>query len=124
MDPAVSVHEHDSAQSLLDLSETHHVGDFVVINDEKQYVGMVTFDDLREALVYREAIPLLQVNELLRNDLPTVTPDETLDMVMDKFSRHDAHSLAVLINQDDRTVKGLISRSKLMRLYQDELDKD
>ena len=124
LDMAVSVHEHDSAQSLLDLSETHHVGDFVVVNDEKQYVGMVTFGDLREALVYREAIPLLQVNELQRNDLPTVTPDETLDMVMDKFSRHDAHSLAVLNNQDDRTVKGLISRSKLMRLYQDELDKD
>lgn len=124
LDPAVSVHEHDSAQSLLDLSETHHVGDFVVINDEKQYVGMVTYDDLREALVYREAIPLLQVSELLRNDLPTVTPDETLDMVMDKFSRHDAHSLAVLNHPDDKTVKGLISRSKLMRLYQDELDKD
>ena len=67
---------------------------------------------------------MLQVNELLRTDLPTVIPDETLDMVMDKFSRHEAHSLAVLNSQDDNTVKGLISRAKLMRLYQDELDKD
>ena len=47
LDQAVCVHEHDSAQSLLDLLEKHHVGDFVVVNDEKKYVGMVTYDDLR-----------------------------------------------------------------------------
>ena len=32
----------------------------MVVDDEQRYVGMVTYGDLREALVYREAIPLLQ----------------------------------------------------------------
>ena len=124
LERAVTVKRTDSATLLLDLSETHHVGDFVVVDDDGRYAGMVTYGDLREALVYREAIPLLQVNELMRDDLPTVRPNETLDVVMDKFSTHDTHSLAVLDSSDDGVVRGLLSRSRLMRLYRDELDKD
>ena len=82
------------------------------------YVGIVTGADLRAALVFREAVPLLQVNDLMRSDLPTVRMDETLDIVLDKFSRHDAHSLAVLDGGIDQTVRGLITRSRLMERYQ------
>jgi len=121
---AVLVHEDESAQRLLELSEKHLVRDFVVVNDRNQYVGMVTGNDLSAALVYREAIPLLQVQELTRNDLPTVTPDESLDLVLDKFSTHDAQSLAVLDDTGDGDVRGLITRSRLMERYQAVLSKD
>jgi CIC family chloride channel protein len=124
LSPAIEVHEDDSAQRLLDLSETHAVGDFVVVDDRRQYAGMVTGADLRAALVYREAIPLLQVSELQRSDLPTVSPDESLDVVLDKFSRHDVPSLAVLDPGRDGAVLGLISRAKLMQVYQGALSKD
>ena len=87
-------------------------------------MGLVTSADLTVALVFREAIPLLQVNELQRSDLPTVTPDETLDMVLDKFSRHDVQSLAVLDESGDGSVLGLITRSRLMHRYQGALSKD
>ncbi|UCD73909.1 MAG: chloride channel protein [Phycisphaerales bacterium] len=116
--PPVVVHPDDSAQRLLDLSEEKNVNDFVVADEQNHYIGLVTGADLKEALVYREAIPLLQVNELQRTDLPTVTPDETLDIVMDKFSAHDVQSLAVLSADDDGAVLGLITRSRLMRHYQ------
>ena len=83
---------------------------------------MVTSDDLRAALVYREAIPLLQVTELQRSDLPTVSVDETLDIVLDKFSRSDVQSLVVL--DDKEQIIGLITRSTLMKRYQAALDQD
>ena len=117
--PAVLVHPDDSAQRLLELSEEHTASDFVVVDDRDHYVGMVTGEDLRSALVYREAIPLLQVNELQRSDLPVVTLDETLDIVLDKFSRHDVHSLPVL--DESGNVLGLITRSRLMRKYHSSL---
>jgi chloride channel protein, CIC family len=125
--PAVLVHTHDRAQKLLELSEKHLSADFVVVDDRDQYVGMVTRDDLAAALVYREAIPLLQVHELQRSDLPTVTNDETLDVVLDKFSTHDAHSLPVMEttpNGGGKLVRGLITRSRLMERYQEALSKD
>ena len=122
--PAVVVRKTDTAQRLLELAEKHLAGDFVVVDEQGHYVGMVTRDDLAAALVYREAIPLLQVHELVRSDLPTVTADETLDVVLDKFSTHDAHSLAVMEESNGKLVRGLISRSRLMERYQNALSRD
>jgi len=124
MESPVIVHSDDSAQHLLDISKQQSVSDFVVIDEQDHYVGLVTAADLKEALLYSEAIPLLQVNELQRVDLPTVTADETLDRVLDKFSRYDVNSLAVLEDNGEGLVRGLITRDRLMQKYQQELDKD
>jgi CIC family chloride channel protein len=123
MIPPVIVREDESGQRLIELSERFSVNDFVVVDDEERYLGLVTGSDLRQALVYREAIPLLQVGELERKDLPTVLHDDTLDVVLDKFSANDVQSLAV-ISPGNQTVLGLITRARLMREYQRELDKD
>lgn len=120
----VFVHPDDSAQRLLELTEKMAVSDFVVTDRKNRYLGLVTGTDLKEALVYREAIPLLQVSELQRSDLPTVTSEETLDLVLDKFSRYDVFSLAVLHEHGDGAVMGLIARSRLMQRYQRALDSD
>ena len=100
------------------------MSDFVVVDEHDHYVGMVTGSDLRAALVYREAIPLLLVNELQRGDLPSVRPDDTLDVVLDKFSQHDVHSLPVLDESGRGDVLGLITRSQLMQRYQIALSRD
>jgi CIC family chloride channel protein len=121
---AVTVHEDESAQKLLDLSERAHVTDFVVVDDRGSYCGMVTGTDLRSALVYREAIPLLQVSELVRSDLPTVGPDEPLDVVLDKFAKHDVQSLAVLDDAEAGHVCGLVTRNRLMERYQRALSEE
>jgi CIC family chloride channel protein len=119
---ATIVKSSDSAQKLVELMESTGTSEFVVTNEHDKYCGMVTSDDLREALVYRESIPLLQVSELQRSDLPTITNEETLDVVLDKFSRSDVQSL-VLISQIGE-ILGLITRSRLMNRYQKALDQD
>ena len=119
---AIPVLESDSAQKLLELMEKTGASDFVVTDVGGHYAGMVVSDDFREALVYRESIPLLQVSELRRCDLPTVSPEETLDIVLDKFSRSDVQSLVVVDDSDQIT--GLITRSSLMARYQKALDAD
>lgn len=120
---AVIVHPEESAQRLLDLSEEHAASDFVVTDASNQYVGMVCGADLRTALLEREAIPLLLVNELQRSNLPVVDADETLDTVLDKFARNDVHSLAVLDHSDQHPI-GVITRDRLMRAYQQALERD
>ncbi len=117
---AVTVSEDATAQHLLELSEKHTVRDFVVVDADNRYVGMVTGADLSAALVYREAIPLLTVRELIRIDLPTLTRDETLDVALDKFSRSDVQSMAVV--DDAGRVEGLINRARLMEKYQRALE--
>lgn len=122
--PAVTIGPDESAQRLLELSERHTATDFVVVGDDREYIGLVTGEDLRSALVYREAIPLLQVNELMRADVPTVSREDTLDIVLDLFSRHDAQALPVSAHADNGAIVGLITRSRLLARYQAVLSRD
>jgi CIC family chloride channel protein len=122
IEQASIVRQTDSAQTLVDLLETTGTSDFVVVDEHDKYCGMVTAADLRAALVYREAIPLLQVSELQRSDLPIVSNDETLDIVLDKFSRSDVQSLALVKMHGE--ISGLITRANLMKRYQTALNQD
>lgn len=118
---AVLVHAEDPAQRLIDLASQYSVSDFVVVDEREHYVGMVVGDDVRTTLLQREAVPLMIVGELMRSNLPTVTPDETLDTVLDKFSKHEVSSLPLL--DAEGLVDGMITRSRLLRHYQQQLDR-
>lgn len=122
--PPITVLPSDPAQELLRLAEMHDAVDFIVVDEHQHYVGMVTADDLRTALLQIEALPLLVVEELMRTDLPTTIPDETLDVVMDKFSRHDAASVAVIKSATHPIVIGRLTRSRMMRQYHQALEQE
>ena len=112
----------DPLSKLIQLHATKHVPDFVVVDQQSgSYVGMVTGHDIRMALIDREAIPLLLVAELVRTDIPTVAPDENLDTVMDKFAKFDVAALC-LIDPVTRRPSGLLTRSAVLRRYQQALD--
>lgn len=120
--PHVAVHPEDPLSRLATLRDDYHVADFVVTDHQDQYLGMVTAGDMRTALIEREAIPYLLVEELLRRDLPAIHPDDTLDTVLEKFSKHDVASLPLLSERESgRHVAGLITRGRLMRRYQASL---
>ncbi len=119
-----TISSRSSVAALVEQAEHDTAGDFVVIDDSGEYCGMVTDNDLKAALMFREAIPLLQVSELQRTDLPFITPDETLDVVLEKFSRSDVDALPVLVDGDPHRVSGLVTRTRLIKRYQAALDHD
>ncbi len=123
--PPIAVNPDDPITKVLDLYERHKISDVVVTDHENGYLGMLTAEDIRTALIAREAIPLLLVNELMRSDLPTISPDETLDRVLDKFSKFDVTSLALVQSAGPgelERVIGLLSRGRLMNRYQQALE--
>lgn len=115
--PHVAVLPHDPVMKLVQLADQYSVEDFVVVDEHGRYAGLVPGRDLRTALIQQEALPLLVVEELLRQDLPTIDPDETLDMVMDKFASEDVSSLAVVSGAGKGRVLGVMTRQRLMRRY-------
>jgi len=120
--PQVSVRPHDPVSKLLKLNREYQVADFVVVGDENEYVGMITAQDVRTAFVEYEAIPLLLIEEIMVRSLPTIMPDEGLDSVLEKFSRHDVSSLAMVEGPGDKAkVMGLVTRSRLMARYNQAL---
>ncbi len=117
------VHPEDPLQTVIDVAGETGAVDFVVVDEQGAYQGMVTGQDIRTALLQPEAVSLLVVGELLRPGVPTVTRHETLDVVLDKFAHSDVASLPVASPDDSAHVNSLITRQAVMRSYQDELDR-
>jgi CIC family chloride channel protein len=122
-DEAQLVHPEDPLQTLIDTAGQTGAVDFVVVDDQGGYLGMVTGQDVRIALLQPEAVALLVVGELVREGIPTVSADETLDAVLDKFARNDVESLPVADSRDDNHVDSLITRRAVMHRYHHELDR-
>ncbi len=113
----------DPLQRLIDIAAETDAVDFVVVDDQEVYQGMVTGQDVRTALLQPEAVSLLLVGELVRPAVPTVRPDETLDTVLDKFADNDIASLPIVEPGNESHVIGAITRQAAMRRYQEELER-
>ena len=122
LEQAITVSADDELSKVIGISAEHGVDDFVVLHEDGTYRGMITSNDLRQALVNRQVISLLSVDEVTRDDLPVVFENETLDVALDRFSRHDVERLTVLSRDTPAQVKGLVSRASLMNRYQRELE--
>ena len=120
--PPEPIYASDPLSKLITLHAHYHVPDFVVVDQQGRYIGMVTGADIRTALIDREAIPLLLVAELLRSDLPTVAANESLDVVLDRFAENDVASLCLLDPAAPDKPLALISRAKVMKRYQEALE--
>ena len=116
------VHAEDPLQRVIELASQTDAVDFVVVDGDGAYQGMVTGQDIRTALLEPEAVSLLVVAELTRAGVPTVNPYETIDVVLDKFARSDLESLPVANEQDPTHIDRLITRQAVMRRYHEELD--
>jgi CIC family chloride channel protein len=121
LEPASIVHPNDPFQKILDLRVATGVTNFIVADEQGIYCGMVVADDIQTALLDREAIPLLVVDELVRREVPVVKNTDDLGTVLDTFSNYDVSHLPVTIGGRPKQVIGLISRSGLMRRYQQGL---
>lgn len=121
--PAITVNAEDPLQKLIDLAVDNEAGDFVVVDDQGAFQGLVVAGDIRTALLQPEAVPLLLVGELMRSGVPSVHPAETLDDVLDAFARCNVHSLPLMSAADGTHVDALITRQAVMTRYHEELER-
>jgi CIC family chloride channel protein len=121
LDPVSVVTVSDPMQHLLELSAMTSSYAFVVSDQAGRYEGMVLSAEMNPVLIDRDAVPLLVVGDVMRTDIPPVRTTDDLAAVFDAFSRHDVSHLPVCVPQNSDHVIGLISRSALIRKYQEAL---
>jgi CBS domain-containing protein len=81
---------------------------------------MVTGEDVRTALLCREAIPLLVIEEIAK-PYPVLHSYDTLETALSAFSQNNVDSLPVAVKGNDEEVQGLLTRNDLMKAYQHAL---
>jgi CIC family chloride channel protein len=117
LEPAVALRDTDPLQRAVDLTVSSNAVDFIVVDKEGSYLGMLLSEELKTALIDREALPLLVVSEIMRVDVPVICAGDSLADALDQFAIHDVARLPVAVSKTTGKIFGVLSRSALMRRY-------
>ncbi len=113
----------DPIAALIERLQQDNATDFIVFDTSARYLGMVPLDDVKDAMLAPESIPLLLTGDILRSDVPPLTVADTLETAFESFSRYEVDCLPVFSASPGTadTLLGLLMRSDLMRRYHAEL---
>ncbi len=91
---------------------------FPVVNDQKELVGIITLDDIRETMFDPEKRKEIKVNQLMQKPPASVSTHEKMQSVMNKFELTQAWNLPVI---DDGKYIGFVSKSSIFNAYRMKL---
>lgn len=118
----VTVQESEPLGGLLAELSAHTFPYMYVVNAEQRFRGLIELPALRDAVLHGDALrELLVAGELARENVPTVVPDENLDVVSRIFVGRNLEELPVVAQ--DRRLLGVIAGHHIMDAYNRELMK-
>lgn len=90
----------------------------VIDPDSKHFRGIITFNDLKEFIFSPQLANSIFIEEIMDRDIISVSPNDTLMDIQDKFDQTRLWSLPVV---KDNKFLGLISKATMLDLYRKEL---
>ena len=87
---------------------------FPVVNEEKELVGIISLDDIRDIIFNTELYDKVEVSEIMRSPLAIIEHNEKMEKVLEIFEMTGAWNLPV--TRDGQYI-GFISRSKIFSSY-------
>lgn len=118
LEKAPAVRESTELRTILSSANVTGTHNFIVIDQQDNYVGLLLMEDIHAALVDRDAIPLLLVSDLVRRGIPPVRRTDDLATILDAFALYNSDRLPVRGVNLKATPDALISRAALLRRYQ------
>ena len=87
---------------------------FPVVNEEKELMGVISLDDVRDIIFNTELYEKVQIAELMQTPPAIIDYNENMERVLEIFEETNAWNLPVTEND---TYLGFISRSKIFSSY-------
>lgn len=112
------VHEKDRLRELITTIEKSHRNVYPVISDGNKLTGIIRLDAIREMMFRQDLYDTLLIKELMQEPLATISLDETMESVMQKFDETHAWNLPVVSNG---MYAGFISKSVIFNKYRNHL---
>lgn len=91
---------------------------FPVLNNEKQFLGIVLLDDIRPMMFELKLYDITLVSDLMKSAPEIIFHDDTTEKIMQKFKESGAWNLPVV--KRGKYV-GFVSKSKLLTVYRNKL---
>lgn len=103
------------------LFQKHHIHSCPVLDHDGCLVGIVTEFDVERALVDGN-IDGYSVSDIMTSNLITSTPDESLRVVLSRFTQQDVHQIPVVEMEDKKKLLGVLRRSEILWAYNELVD--
>ena len=91
---------------------------FAVVDDENRLLGIVHFNDIREIIFNTYRVKYTLVKEIMVQPIEIIYPDDSMELVMNKFEKSRKAFLPVLKNDK---YFGFISKSIALEAYRTKL---
>ncbi|MFT7086203.1 MAG: CIC family chloride channel protein [Vicingaceae bacterium] len=104
----------DSLRSLVKTVSKSKRNIFPVVNENFELEGVVLLDDIRQIMFQPEQYDKVFINEIMRDFPASISSNDRMDRVMEKFNNTGAWNLPVI---DDGKYVGFVSKSKLFNAY-------
>ena len=91
---------------------------FAVVDSEKELLGIVHFNDIREIIFNQYRVKFTLVKEIMKTPFDVIYPTDSMETVMNKFEKTKVHFLPVIKNGK---YFGFISKSIALEAYRTKL---
>ncbi len=114
----LTVHPEENLTKLVDLISHSNQVVFAVVNNEKELVGVVHFNDIREIIFNTYRVKYTLIKDVMKTPPATISSFDSMEIVMSKFERSKTAFLPVLRNDK---YYGFISKSIALEAYRMKL---
>jgi CIC family chloride channel protein len=108
----------ENLEKLVDLISHSNQVVFGVVDKEKNLLGIVHFNDIREIIFNQYRVKYTLIKEIMTKTVEIIYPTDSMETVMNKFEKTKVHFLPVL---KDGKYYGFISKSIALEAYRTKL---
>ena len=117
-----TIRPNEPARALLDRLLASDTSQFYVVDDHDALLGAITLADARRILLSSPALlDVLLADDLMRHDIPTTLPGDTLSTTLAKFTTAHLAELPVILSPDTPRLLGTLAYSDVLTAYQNEI---
>ena len=114
----LTVSPEDHLTKLVDLISHSNQVVFAVVDNERDLVGIVHFNDIREIIFNAYRVKYTLIKDVMKTPAATISSNDSMEIVMSKFERSKSAFLPVLRNEK---YFGIISKSIALEAYRTKL---
>jgi CIC family chloride channel protein len=114
----LTVSPNENLERLVDLISHSNQVIFAVVDSEKNLLGIVHFNDIREIIFNTYRVKYTLVREIMTEPTEIISPDDSMEMVMNKFEKSKKAFLPVI---QGGKYFGFISKSVALEAYRTKL---
>lgn len=91
-----------------------------VVEESRRFVGVIALHDIKNFLSNLDLARVVIARDLVRENFPSLAPDDYLTTVFERFSRHEGERLPVLSTDGECKLLGSISKADALLAFAEQ----